>query len=153
LVNVDGVDWHKEKETKMDLETQNQVLNALVMLTRLLQEQEPVWYLKKHDKQAVAAIEKAIGRPLENGLVCHSALTECEITESVVTLSDGAKPFDALGWSRCNCTIADPAECRARAFAANNLMTYASAIELIQKLPGLVCYCTCHKPMKGALHE
>ncbi len=137
----------------MDLETQNQVLNALIMLTCLLQEQEPVWYLKKHDKQAVAAIEKAIGRPLENGLVSHTVLTECEITEAVVALSDGANPFDAPDWPPCDCAIADPAECRARALAANNLMTSASAVELIQKLPGLTCYCPCHKPMKGPLHE
>lgn len=65
----------------MDSETQNQVLNALVMLTRLLQEQEPVWYLKKHDRRAVAAIEKAIGRPLESGRVAQTTLTECEITD------------------------------------------------------------------------
>jgi hypothetical protein len=65
----------------MDSETQNQVLNALVMLTRLLQQHEPAWYQVRHDKRAVAAIEKAIGRPLENGRVAQTTLTECEITD------------------------------------------------------------------------
>ncbi len=63
----------------MDIATQNQVLNALVMLTRLLQEHEPVWYQRRHDNRAVAAIEKAIGRKLVDGEVSQTPLTEDEI--------------------------------------------------------------------------
>lgn len=131
----------------MDIETQNQVLNALVMLTRLLQEQEPVWYLKKHDKQAVAAIEKAIGRPLENGLVSHTSLTEHEITEANSIQPSGTHPFDASNGSQCECNAADPVECGVRAFAANNLMTYAQAVELTQATPAIACRCSCHRQM------
>jgi hypothetical protein len=63
----------------MDIETQNQVLNALVMLTRLLQGHEPVWYQRRHDNRAVAAIEKAIGRKLVNGEISQTPITENEI--------------------------------------------------------------------------
>lgn len=70
------------KATPMDIKTQNQVLNALVDLTRLLQRYEPNWYTRGHDSRAITAIEAALQRPLVNYNVSETQITEWEIDGS-----------------------------------------------------------------------